>query len=112
MYATLEFASDLYKTMENIKISVDGANVAITEDKNNAKVTFEVNSVDSKIGVSSYITAMGMNINYTVGLETSTIEKISSSSNGVLLCDNFIFILQNIIPGNNNTFFTFLGIHL
>ena len=62
MYATLEFASDLYKTMENIKISVDGANVAITEDKNNAKVTFEVNSVDSKIGVSSYITAMGMNI--------------------------------------------------
>ena len=80
MYATLEFASDLYKTMENIKISVDGANVAITEDKNNAKVTFEVNSVDSKIGVSSYITAMGMNINYTVGLETSTIEKISSSS--------------------------------
>lgn len=80
MYATLEFASDLYKTMENIKISVDGANVAITEDKNNAKVTFEVNSVDSKIGVSSYITAMGMNINYTVGLEKSTIEKISSSS--------------------------------
>lgn len=82
MYATLEFASDLYKTMENIKISVDGANVAITEDKNNAKVTFEVNSVDSKIGVSAYITAMGMNINYTVGLEKSTIEKISSSSTG------------------------------
>ena len=82
MYATLEFASDLYKTMENIKISVDGANVAITEDKNNAKVTFEVNSVDSKIGVSSYITAMGMNINYTVGLEKSTIEKTSSSSTG------------------------------
>lgn len=82
MYATLEFASDLYKTMENIKISVDGANVAITEDKNNAKVTFEVNSVDSKIGVSAYITAMGMNINYTVGLEKSSIEKISSSSTG------------------------------
>lgn len=82
MYATLEFASDLYKTMENIKISVDGSNVAITEDKNNAKVTFEVNSVDSKIGVSAYITAMGMNINYTVGLEKSTIEKISSSSTG------------------------------
>ena len=82
MYATLEFASDLYKTMENIKISVDRANVAITEDKNNAKVTFEVNSVDSKIGVSAYITAMGMNINYTVGLEKSTIEKISSSSTG------------------------------
>lgn len=82
MYATLEFASDLYKTMENIKISVDGSNVAITEDKNNAKVTFEVNSVDSKIGVSAYITAMGRNINYTVGLEKSTIEKISSSSTG------------------------------
>ena len=82
MYATLEFASDLYKTMENIKISVDRANVAITEDKNNAKVTFEVNSVDSKIGVSAYITAMGRNINYTVGLEKSTIEKISSSSTG------------------------------
>lgn len=82
MYATLEFASDLYKTMENIKISVDGSNVAITEDKNNSKVTFEVNSVDSKIGVSAYITAMGMNINYTVGLEKSTIEKISSSSTG------------------------------
>lgn len=82
MYATLEFASDLYKTMENIKISVDGSNVAITEDKNNAKVTFEVNSVDSKIGVSAYITAMGMNINYTVGLEKSSIEKISSSSTG------------------------------
>lgn len=39
--------------------------------------------MDSKIGVSSYITAMGMNnINYTVGfsLETSTIEKYQSSS--------------------------------
>ena len=82
MYATLEFASDLYKTMENIKISVDGVNVAITEDKDNAKVTFEVNSVNSKIGVSAYITAMGMNISYTVGLEESTIEKISSSSTG------------------------------
>ena len=82
MYATLEFASDLYKTMENIKISVDGVNVAITEDKDNAKVTFEINSVNSKIGVSAYITAMGMNISYTVGLEESTIEKISSSSTG------------------------------
>ena len=82
MYATLEFASDLYKTIENIKISVDGVNVAITEDKDNAKVTFEVNSVNSKIGVSAYITAMGMNISYTVGLEESTIEKISSSSTG------------------------------
>lgn len=80
MYATLEFTPDLYKTMENIKISVDGANAAITEDKANAKVTFEVNSVDSNIGVSAYITAMGMSINYTVGLEKSTIETISSSS--------------------------------
>ena len=64
--------------MENIKITVDGTTVNPTKD--NTKYTFKVSSINSKIEVVSYITAMGMNINYVVGLEESTIEKISSSS--------------------------------
>ena len=79
--ATLEFETELYKTMDNIKITVDGKSVTTTEDKNNAKVTFEVPSINSKIGVSAYITAMGSNISYTVNFEESTMVKISSSSN-------------------------------
>lgn len=82
VYTTLEFDGELYKVMENIKVSVDGKNVATTEDKNNATVTFEVESVNSKIDVSTYITAMGMNINYTVALDESSIETISSTSTG------------------------------
>lgn len=78
VYLTLEFAKDMHGMMENIKLTVDGA--AVNPTINGTKYTFEVNSVSSKIGISAYITAMGMNINYTVGLEESTIEKTTSSS--------------------------------
>lgn len=78
VYLTLEFAKDMHSMMENIKLTVDGS--AVNPTINGTKYTFEVNSVSSKIGISAYITAMGMNINYTVGLEESTIEKTTSSS--------------------------------
>lgn len=78
VYLTLEFAKDMHSMMENIKLTVDGT--AVNPTINGTKYTFEVNSVSSKIGISAYITAMGMNINYTVGLEESTIEKTTSSS--------------------------------
>lgn len=80
VYATLEFDKSLSEYMKNIKISVDGK--AVTTTDNNGKVTFKVDSIDSKIDVSAYITAMGMNISYTVGLDESTLEKTSSSNNG------------------------------
>ncbi len=80
VYATLEFDKSLSEYMKNIKISVDGK--AVTTTDNNGKVTFKVASIDSKIDVSAYITAMGMNINYTVALDESTLEKTSSSNNG------------------------------
>lgn len=80
IYATLEFEQSLSEYMKNIKISVDGK--AVTTTDNNGKVTFKIASIDSKIDVSAYITAMGMNISYTVGLEESTLEKTSSSNNG------------------------------
>ncbi|WP_312258175.1 NEAT domain-containing protein [Romboutsia ilealis] len=78
VYLTLEFAKDMHGMMENIKLTVDAA--AVNPTINGTKYTFEVNSVSSKIGISAYITAMGMNINYSVGLEESTIEKTTSSS--------------------------------
>ncbi len=78
IYLTLEFAKDMHSMMENIKLTVDGS--AVNPTINGTKYTFEVNSVSSKIGISAYITAMGMNINYTVGLEESTIEKTTSTS--------------------------------
>lgn len=81
VYVTLEFDSELYKVMQNIKVYVDGKSVKLTEDNTNGKVTFKVDSIESNIEVSTYITAMGMNINYSVGLEESTIETVSSSSN-------------------------------
>lgn len=80
IYATLEFEQSLSEYMKNIKISVDGK--AVTTTDNNGKVTFKIASIDSKIDVSAYITAMGMNISYTVALEESTLEKTSSSNNG------------------------------
>lgn len=80
VYATLEFEQSLSEYMKNIKISVDGK--AVTTTDNNGKVTFKIASIDSKIDVSAYITAMGMNISYTVALDESTLEKTSSSNNG------------------------------
>lgn len=80
IYATLEFEQSLSEYMKNIKISVDGK--AVTTTDNNGKVTFKIASIDSKIDVSAYITAMGMNISYTVALDESTLEKTSSSNNG------------------------------
>lgn len=78
--ATLEFEPELYKVMESIKVNVDGNEANINEDKNNAKITFKVESINSKIDVTSYITAMGMNISYSIGLEESTIEKVTEST--------------------------------
>lgn len=79
VFVTLEFEPELYKVMENIKVNVDGNGTDITEDKNNSKVTFKVKSINSNIDITSYITAMGMNINYSVELQASTIEKLLSS---------------------------------
>lgn len=79
VFVTLEFEPELYKVMENIKVNVDGNGTDITEDKNNSKVTFKIKSINSNIDITSYITAMGMNINYSVELQASTIEKLLSS---------------------------------
>ena len=78
VYLTLEFKDGLYEQMENIKITVDGQSVS--PSVNGRKYTFKVKSIDSNIGISAYIKAMGMNISYTVKLDESTIEKTSSSS--------------------------------
>lgn len=83
---TLEFEADLYQYMKEIKISVDGTSTDTTVD--NGKVTLKVESINSKIDISAYITAMGMNINYSVGLEESTLEKIESSSDDNGLTDD------------------------
>ena len=80
IYLTLEFNKDLIDQMKNLKISVDGAAVNPTID--GAKYTFKIKSIDSVIGISANIVAMnGMGINYTVGLEESTIKEVSSSTN-------------------------------
>ena len=80
IYLTLEFNKDLIDQMKNLKISVDGASVNPTID--GAKYTFKIKSIDSVIGISANIEAMnGMGINYTVGLEESTIKTVSPSTN-------------------------------
>ncbi|MGL5311940.1 MAG: NEAT domain-containing protein [Peptostreptococcaceae bacterium] len=77
VYVTLEFSKDLQEFMKDIKITADGAVTNPTVD--GTKYTFKVESINSNIEVSAYITAMGMNINYNVELEESSIEKLSSS---------------------------------
>ena len=80
IYLTLEFNKDLIDQMKNLKISVDG--VAVNPTIDGSKYTFKIKSIDSVIGISANIVAMnGMGINYTVGLEESTIKEVSSSTN-------------------------------
>ncbi|RDY25469.1 DUF5011 domain-containing protein [Romboutsia weinsteinii] len=86
--ATLEFADSLYPQMSNIKITVDGKSVTTTEDKSTGKVSFEVPSINSKIGVSAFISAMGSNISYAVDFEESSMEKIASGSTGGTTSDS------------------------
>lgn len=78
VYVTLEFNKDTHSMMKNLKIDVDGTTVNPTID--GTKYTYKVNSIDSVMKISANITAMNeMAISYTVRLEESTIEKISSS---------------------------------
>lgn len=80
VYVTLNFEEDMYSQMNNIKITVDGETV--NSSANGRAYTFKVKSIDSEIGISANIAAMGGRaISYNVSLVESTIEKVSSSTN-------------------------------
>ena len=80
VYVTLNFEKDMYSQMNNIKITVDGERV--NPSVNGRAYTFKVKSIDSEIGISANIAAMGgKSISYNVALVESTIEKVSSSTN-------------------------------
>ena len=80
VYVTLNFEKDMYSQMNNIKVTVDGESV--NPSVNGRAYTFKVKSIDSEIGISANIAAMGGRaISYNVALVESTIEKVSSSTN-------------------------------
>ena len=80
VYVTLNFEEDMYSQMSNIKITSDGESV--TPLVNGRAYTFKVKSIESEIGISASIGAMGGRaISYNVTLVESTLEKVSSSTN-------------------------------
>lgn len=77
IYTTLEFDKVQYGFLKNIKINVNGKNVNFTE--NNRKIKFEVTSLNSKIVVSAFVTAMNKDVSFQTILKEDTLKKINSS---------------------------------
>ncbi|MDQ0150953.1 NEAT domain-containing protein [Eubacterium multiforme] len=77
IYTTLEFDKVQYGFLKNIKINVNGKNVNFTE--NNRKIKFEVPSLNSKIVVSAFVTAMNKDVSFQTILKEDTLKKINSS---------------------------------
>ena len=77
IYTTLEFDKVQYEFLKNIKINVNGKNVNFTE--NNRKIKFEVPSLNSKIVVSAFVTAMNKDVSFQTILKEDTLKKLNLS---------------------------------
>lgn len=77
IYATLELDKVQYGFLKNIKINVNGKNVNFTE--NNRKVKFEVPSLNSKITMSAFVTAMNKDVIFQTILKENTLKKVDLS---------------------------------
>lgn len=71
---TLSFSDMLYSFMENIKISSEGKNLDIKLDNSKKSATFELDSLNEKLRVDMFITAMSRDVSFYVTQDMSTME--------------------------------------
>lgn len=77
---TLNFNESSFGFIGDINIKVDGSEVDPVIDRENAKVSFEINSLDSKIDVSVFVTMMNRYTDFETILLQDTLEKSDSDS--------------------------------
>lgn len=77
---TLNFNESSFGFIGDINIKVDGSEVDPVIDRENAKVSFEIKSLDSKIDVSVFVTMMNRYTDFETILLQDTLEKIDSDS--------------------------------
>lgn len=80
---TLNFDESSFGFIGDINIKVDGNEVTPTIDRDNAKVTFEIQSLDSKIDVSVFITMMNRYTDFETILLQDTLTKVDSGDDEV-----------------------------
>lgn len=81
IYATLEFDKVQYEFLKNIKVNVDGKNEKFTES--DRKIKFEIPSLDSKIVIKAFVTAMNKEVSFQTILKENTLKKINSSEGSI-----------------------------
>ena len=80
---TLNFNESSFGFIGDINIKVDGSEVNPVIDRENAKVSFEINSLDSKIDVSVFVTMMNRYTDFeTILLQDTLVKSDSSENNG------------------------------
>ena len=77
---TLNFNESSFGFIGDINIQVDGSEVNPVIDRENAKVSFEINSLDSKIDVSVFVTMMNRYTDFETILLQDTLDKSDSDS--------------------------------
>ena len=77
---TLTFADKMYSFLDNIRVSLDGADLNGVNDTTAKTLTFEVPSIDSKILLSMGITVMKNDVEFYVLNDVSTLVKVEDSN--------------------------------
>ena len=79
----LNFDESSFGFIGDINIKVDGNEITPTIDRENAKVSFEIKSLDSKIDVSVFVTMMNRYTDFeTILLQDTLVKSDSSENNG------------------------------
>ena len=77
---TLTFADKMYSFLDNIRVSLEGADLNGVNDTTAKTLTFEVPSIDSKILLSMGITVMKNDVEFYVLNDVSTLVKVEDSN--------------------------------
>lgn len=77
---TLNFNESSFEFIGDINVKVDGTKVTTNIDRDNAKVSFEINSLDSKVDVSVFVTMMNRYTDFETILLKDTLTKVTESN--------------------------------
>lgn len=79
---TLNFNESSFGFIGDINVKVDGTKVTTNIDRDNAKVSFEIKSLDSKVDVSVFVTMMNRYTDFETILLKDTLTKVTESNGG------------------------------
>lgn len=77
---TLSFNENMYKFLEDIRVSLNGVNLNGVNDPEARTLSFEIPSLDSKVLLSMGITVMKNDVSFYVINDVSTLTKIENDS--------------------------------